>query len=146
MKGNRSQFSPRGFRSGRSSARGAMYVEVLAAAVVALAAFALVVQLAVFVLHQRRAGDHRQIALQEAANILENFAARPWDDVTPETARTIALSSAADEQLQDAELNVEITDQPANEGNGRRISVAIRWREGTQGVGGPVRLVAYRFP
>ena len=35
---------------------------------------------------QRRAADQRQLALLEVGNVLERLAARPWADLTPESA------------------------------------------------------------
>ena len=93
--------------------------------------------------HQRES-DRRQLALYEAQNVLEQLAARPWPELTPDAAAAVSLPESCRESLPGARLTVTI-DEPAGETAVRRISVELAWlmRDGVEVA--PVRLVAWRY-
>jgi hypothetical protein len=92
---------------------------------------------------QQREADRRQSALYEAQNILEEFSARPWDELTPARAAAVVLPETFRAQLPAAELAVTVTESEAEPG-ARRITVELSWMT-SAGLRTPVRLVAWRY-
>ena len=90
----------------------------------------------------RRAVERRQFAAQEAANVLERFASRPFDGVTPEAAKAVTLSDAARAALPGAELTVLVDDRAASP-DARRVAVRLRWRQRNGEWEAPVRLTTW---
>ena len=70
--------------------------------------------------------------------MLERFAARPYDGVTPEAARAVTLSEAARAVLPGAELSVVVDDRGAAP-DARRVAVRLRWRQRSGEWDAPVR-------
>lgn len=105
---------------------------------------AMVVPLLSRVNAQRRAADARQIALQAAANVLERFAARDWDDVTQKAADAAKLSADSTASLRDARLKVTVHVDPKQPA-AKRITVELRWKNREGDVLSPVRLTAFIY-
>ncbi len=93
---------------------------------------------------QQRSLDRRQIAAQQAANVMEHLAAVPWDELTPESARQLQLPEQAPRALPNGQLEIEIS-SPPEEPDAKRVTVEIRWRNGAGKLVSPVRLVTWRF-
>ena len=125
--------------------RGYGLVELSVATLMLALAMAIVVQTAGWLVAERRGAGRRQVALQEAANLMERLAARPVDELTPELARSQALSERARAILRDGTL--EVTIGPAEgEPSARSIAIRIDWGNGSGGRAAPVRLVAWVYP
>ena len=92
---------------------------------------------------QRRVIDQRQFALTEVENTMERLAARPWNELTVQTAAA-RLSPAARGRLPGAELKVEVTTSSA-EPLAKRIAVSLRWHDRSGQFGKPVTLVTWRW-
>jgi hypothetical protein len=124
--------------------RGSMLVELLAAAVLLAAAGAISVELAAAVGAGRRALADRQLASQEAANLMERLAAMPVEDLTSEAAHTLPLS-AEGRRLSGAKAAIETTEV---DGPPRaiRVAVSIQWEDRNGNTIAPIRLVAWRYP
>jgi prepilin-type N-terminal cleavage/methylation domain-containing protein len=105
-------------------------------------AMSVTVQLLGWIVAERRASERRQFAAQEAANVLERFAARPFDGVTPEAAHAVTLSEAARAVLPGAELSVLVDDRGASP-NARRVAVLLRWRQRSGEWEAPIRLTTW---
>ena len=96
----------------------------------------------VLVSQQCRQAQQQSLAAREVANLLENLAARAWDEVAPDGLPSVELSGAARRDLPDAKVRVEVF---ADEHDGRRISVAIDWRRASGQGGEGVRLTGWKF-
>jgi hypothetical protein len=91
---------------------------------------------------ERRAVERRELAIQEAANVMERLTAEPWDGVTPELARGIALSDGLRRALPGPELAIEVDEKDAAAGS-KRVAVRLRWRNRAGGWEAPVRVTAW---
>ena len=126
------------------SRRAFTLLEMLAAFAVLGVLVAFCVQLLPAVARQRAAAAQRQAATQEAANLLERIAARPWDQLTPAALQGVGLSSEARRQLPGAKLQVDVFD-PAQNPAARRIAVCVQWEDRDGLPVRPARLVAWRY-
>lgn len=125
--------------------RGFGLAEMAIAGLLLALAMGLVAQTAVWLAAERRGAARRERALQEAANLMERLAARPWDELTPDLARVQALTPATAEVLRDGTLAVAIAGDDV-EPAAKSIAIEIGW--GSGGSGGrvaPVRLVAWVY-
>jgi Tfp pilus assembly protein PilV len=121
---------------------GFILQEVLIAILIALAAMVGVAQLLAMVAQQRRLVQQRTVAVQEAGNLMEDFASRPWAEITAEKLADVRLSDACQRCLPDATLHVEVNSEDADS---QRISIRIDWPTAAGSRGEPVRLVGWRF-
>lgn len=122
--------------------RGLALLELTISTLLLAAALVIAVQSLGWLASQRRGAERRQRAIQEAANLMERLSARPFDELTPELARSVALSPASAAVLRDGTLDVAIAPAPG-EPTSKSITVTIRWGD-RSGVGpAPVRLVAW---
>lgn len=122
--------------------RGMTLLELVAAA--ALLATILVVclqLLAATTLHHE--ADQRQLALMEVENTLERLAAKPWNELTAQTAAG-QLSPNLRGRLPGGELKVEVTTSPA-EPLAKRIAVSLRWKDHSGQFTKPVTIVTWRW-
>jgi hypothetical protein len=125
-----------------------MLAELAMAIVLFMVAMTLVVKVLGWVAHQRRAGDRRELALMEVANLMEEITARKFEQVTPELGQRLLLSESARQRLPDAQLDLKIgraEEQGSRELPAKRIAIQLRWR----GSGGlweaPVRLASWMY-
>lgn len=88
---------------------------------------------------------HRELALHEAANLLERLTTREWDRITQESADEFKLSSQAVSSLPGASLTIVVVpaeiDLPA-----KRVSVEVNWhnREGDSVTPARLTTIVYR--
>jgi hypothetical protein len=137
--------------------RGIYLLEMAVAGVLLLALMLLCVRYFAVTAAQRRALDHRQAALVEAANVMERVTARPWSDLTTEGLAKISLSPETKMALPDGELKIDLADvdarpsppAPLPKGEGKleakRITVTIRWQDDQGQWSQPVWLAAWRY-
>jgi prepilin-type N-terminal cleavage/methylation domain-containing protein len=139
----------RGSRLGETRPRGGWpqraftVTECLVALALLGAAAALMAQVLGGVAQQRRAADQQSLALQEAANLMEQLFAIPFAVLTPERAADLTLSEPARHQLPGARLDVAVTpasDEPA----AKEVRVALRWLDRSGQYGAPLQLTAWR--
>jgi hypothetical protein len=95
---------------------------------------------------QRLAIDQRQVALREAANLLEKLTAIPWDEIDKASDKSFVevAQKSLPKELDGAELKVEIT-PVTGEPAAKRLAVSIRWQDKDNQWGQPVRLTAWRY-
>lgn len=127
----------------RLARRGLTLVEITIAVFLLAVSMTLTVRVLGWVASERRAGERRQCATREAANVVEHLTALPWERVTADTARSLTLSDTARMSLPSGELNATV-DEPAG-GDAKRVSVRIRWRNRGGDWDAPVRLTAWTF-
>jgi len=124
--------------------RGYLLVELIVSTAMLIVGMSLAVKVLGYVALQRRAAEHRQRAIQEAANVMERLTAYPFDEVTPERARALSISPTALESLTGAELVVEVSaSQPGTGGAAKRIAVRLRWHDRSGEWEAPVRLTTW---
>ncbi len=129
-------------RTAATRRRGYGLIELSMAVLLLALAMAMVVQMASWIGSERRGAGRRQVAMQEAANLMERLTARPWSELTPALGRSQALSEPAKATLRDGTLDVAIG--PAEgEPSARSIAIRIGWGDATGGRVAPVRLVAW---
>ncbi len=124
--------------------RGFTIIEIVASVVMLATAMTLTVQLLGGLAAERRAAERRLCAVQEAANLMERVAARPWGEVTPESLRSVSLSPRALQALPGAELAATVDDASAGRGE-KRIRLRLRWRDRAGNWTAPVRLTAWIY-
>jgi hypothetical protein len=115
----------------------------VAATVLVGVAIALCVELLGNAALQRRATADRQLAAQEAANLLERLSAMPLDELRSEKAKKLPLSPEG-QRLAGVQSEIEVVDVDETP-KGVQIVVSIRWEDRTGQTLPPVRLVAWRY-
>lgn len=93
----------------------------------------------------RKSLEMQRLAQAEAANLLEQLAGMPYEQVTAETAGKLTLSDSARRDLPQPKFVAEVVNQTA-EPAGKRISVEIQWQAGGGRKSPPCRLVTWIYP
>jgi hypothetical protein len=109
------------------------------AAVMALAA-----QLFIWDAQQRREAWKRQVAQQEAANVLERLSSLPIESLSADRLGALELSHEARTWLPDGTLAVTATEIDTPRA-GKRIQVEVQWGTPSGAAHAPVRLVGWAF-
>jgi Tfp pilus assembly protein PilV len=122
--------------------RGYGLIEVTISSLLIVVALGLVVQTVGWLAAERRGAERRERATQEAANLMERLADRPWDELTPESARSLTLSEPAQAVLRDGTLEVAVA-SIAGPPSAKKITILVRWGDRDGGKAAPVRLVAW---
>jgi hypothetical protein len=95
---------------------------------------------------QRLAIDQRQVALREAANLMEKLTALPWNEIDKAADKPFAEAAqkSLPKELDAAEIKIEIV--PAEgEPAAKRLTVSLRWQDKDNQWVEPVRLTAWRY-
>lgn len=138
-KGERRSIRPDG-----KSRRGYLMLELATAVVVLGVMMGVCLQAIGWVLKERRSIDRRAVALQEAANLLDEFTALPWPQLTPQRAQACQMSAEAAAILPRARVDVALA-EPAGEPPARRITVTLHWQGDHGQDEGPLRLTAWVY-
>ena len=128
----------------KSRKRGTITHEAIMAIVMATAVIVGTAQILAVISHQRRDIDRRSTAIREVGNLLEEIAARPWDELTEAELSALALSDECNAVLREPRLRITVDPEP--EGAGKHISVEIDWLTGQDQRALPLRLAAWRYP
>jgi hypothetical protein len=104
--------------------------EVAVSAVLLGAAVTTAAQLVVWSVRLHQAALKKRCALEAATSVLDRVSARPWSEITPESAKHESLPPEASEFLTDARLNVLVAEE-ADRPPGKQISVEIAWGHST---------------
>ena len=124
--------------------RGSLLAEVAMATVMVMIAMTLTIKVLGYVGSQRRVAEHRQRAVQEAANVLERLTAHPYDEITAEQARGMVLAPSAQQSLPGADLSVSVAEEWPGPGRAaKRIGVRLRWHGRSGEWESPVRLTTW---
>ncbi|MGI6415395.1 MAG: hypothetical protein ACOX1P_06965 [Thermoguttaceae bacterium] len=122
--------------------RGVLLYEAMMALALAMALSVGVAQILTVVANQRRLARQRAAAVLEAGNLMEQIAARPWEQAAPGQS-PVSLSRVCRQWLPGAELKVEITGE---EPDARRIRIEITWHDPSGQPAAPVCLAGWKFP
>jgi hypothetical protein len=124
--------------------RGSLLAEVAISSTMLVIIMGMTVKLLGWAALERRTAEGREQAVLEAANVMEQLAARPFDEVTPQLASQCTLPASARAFLTDAELKVEIEEnQPGADRSVKRIAIQLRWRDRGGELVAPVRLTSW---
>jgi len=115
------------------------------AALMLMVALTLITKVVGAVAAERRGWDRREVALAEVGNLIERLAARPYEELTPESVKGLALGPEAGRTLPGAELSAKVEDEPAGKVDARRVSVRLRWRNRSGEWDAPVELTTWAF-
>jgi len=123
--------------------RAMTVVETIVAAAMLTGMLAVCLQMLGAVAARHRTTETRQLAIREAANLMERISAIPWDELSPETVDRVELSESASRRLTGAELTVDVAEStdPIEQ---RRITLSIRWKDRSGEFVRPVKLTAWR--
>lgn len=128
-----------------ASRRGFTFVELTAACIILAALLAVCLQLLAATAAGRRAGDHRQTAMEEATGALERIYTGNYHQLDTRLARQLAPPDRVRRMLPGGKLQVSV-DQPAQTPSAKRIRVAVLWQEGPHDSNRAVHLVAWKYP
>ncbi len=130
----------------RRSRRGSLLAEVAMSGAMLMIAMGLTVKVLGWVGAQRRAWDRRQVAVQEAANLMERLTGKPFDSVTPESTHSLPLSPRARQSLPKVELKIDVRENDRAGGSGsKRVAIQLRWQGRSGEWDAPVRLTSWIY-
>lgn len=108
------------------------------------AAMAATLQVIGWVALERRAGERRERAVAEVANLMERVAARPWEELENSRLASLKLNETTARFLPGPKLEVKV--EPLDDAPSRKkITVELRWLDRTGRPEAPVRLVAWAY-
>lgn len=130
----------------RARRRGSFLAELALSAAMLMIAMGLTVKVLGWVGAQRRIWDRRQVAVQEAANLMERLTARPFEEVSRDAARDLALSARARQALPGVEFKADVQENDKTGGSGsKRVMVELRWKGRSGGWDVPVHLTSWIY-
>jgi len=88
---------------------------------------------------ERRAAEKRTLALQEAANVVEQISSLPWDEINETRLATIVMSPSAQETLVGGTVKINL-EPVAGLPMAKHVRVEIGWPNGLPGTAAPVQL------
>lgn len=129
-------------RGGAKNRRRAFTMVEVAVTVLMLAvAMTTILHVLTWVAMERRAIERREWALEEAANLMERIAARPWKDVNAGAVKPLTLSEHLRGSLPDAELSIAVDEKAGPQL--KRVAIRIRWRNQAGTWVAPVRITSW---
>lgn len=131
-------------RLDRQTRPGYLMLELTAATVLLCVMLGMFVQAVAWTSQERRSIDRRAVALQEAANLLDQLTELPWSELTPERAKLCGMSAEAAAILPRATLEVALG-EPTGEPPARRVAISLHWQGDHGQDDGPVRLTAWTY-
>jgi hypothetical protein len=106
-------------------------------------ALAAIAQLLILAARQGQALTQQRHAIALAANLLEQIAASPWDELTSEKLQPLRESGASS-VLPRCEVQIDVIEHTLPPS--REIRVRVQWPRPGASPGHPVQLSAWRFP
>jgi hypothetical protein len=124
--------------------RGVILIEVIVACGLAAVLLTVCVQVLTLMAVERRGVERRAIGLQEAANLVEQASAIPFEQLTKEKLNAMSIDSALATLLPDgkAYFSVEEEWEPLPS---KRVSVELSWLGAGRRREAPVRLTTWVF-
>jgi type II secretory pathway pseudopilin PulG len=119
-------------------------LEVIVASIILVTLLSLCLQVMQSVGSQQRTIRQRELATQEAANVMERLMANDWATLTSEAAGQLALSAETRRALPEGKLAVEIA-PAAGPPESKRVHVSIAWPRGPEQPDQRVDLVAWKY-
>ena len=94
-----------------------------------------------WIARQRQFSRHHQAALLEVGNLMERVSLLDWDELTTERTATFEVSETLRRQLPDAQVTIEVTDNPDD--RAKLVRIELRWESAAGRPAPPVRLAAW---
>jgi hypothetical protein len=91
---------------------------------------------------EQRAAEQRQLAIVEAANLMDRITSEPWEALTADRAAAVTLSEPARQQLPQARLKVTIDARPDSPDE-KRVTIELAWKDRAGVTMSPVRVTAW---
>jgi hypothetical protein len=123
--------------------RGVILIEVIVACGLAAVLLTICVQVLTLMAVERRAVERRVIALQEAANLIEQASAIPFAQLTRENLNTLFVDPALATLLPDAKVSFSVDDE--QEPLAKRVTMELSWLGAGRRRESPVRLTTWVF-
>jgi hypothetical protein len=124
--------------------QGTIAHEATMAIIIATVVLTGTAQILAVVSQQRRAMRHEAVARRELGNLMEEIAARPWNEVTADALADLKLSEQCQDVLREPRLKIGVA--PETDGVGRHVRVEIDWLANHEERALPLRLSAWRYP
>ncbi|MFK7778081.1 MAG: prepilin-type N-terminal cleavage/methylation domain-containing protein [Gimesia sp.] len=121
---------------------GFSLIEMMVAGVLLTTVMMIVVPSIYWVHRERRQTEHYQLALVEVENLMDRVVALPFADVNQPTVEKLVLSESALRQLNDANLEIEISDTDQFE-QMKKIQISLSWLDHRGLKVAPVRLTSW---
>jgi type II secretory pathway pseudopilin PulG len=123
---------------------GTTLVEIVVAGILLGTVMSIAVPALSWVVRERRAADRRQQATLEVENLMEQFTARSWDEITQQTAANLELPDQVTQQLPEASLSCTVDSKPETP-DSRRIHIELAWSNRKGQTLAPVRLTTWVY-
>lgn len=107
---------------------GFSMLELLVSLILVGTAMAIIVPTLARMGGQNRLSLQHQEALEGLDNLMEDLTARPYEELTPDLAKTISLPESLFHQLPGAKLEVEITEAQGKP-KAKRIVLRLSWNQ-----------------
>jgi prepilin-type N-terminal cleavage/methylation domain-containing protein len=129
----------------KNQRRGFTLIEIVVAASLLAAILATSVQMLRVLSDHQRTVAHSGVALVALQTLAERICNLPWNELTQETAQTVAIPEPIARRLPGAKFNVHVVDETTPVVS-KRIAIELSWLNlnGERGV--PARLTAWAFP
>ena len=124
--------------------RGISILEMVISLVLLGAMMTMTMQFLAWSVKTHRGAERRQFAAQELANSMEQLAALPWDELTPERAAATRISDQAHAVLEQPVLTVTIASSDSDP-NTKQIAMELTWQNEAGEYGVPVRLTTWKI-
>lgn len=131
--------------STRATLVGSSVVEMIGTCFIMGILFSITVPMFMVIARERRTSEQRQFALQHAANLLEQTAARKWSELEP---GELALPEA-EQGLQSVLPGLErslLVKQTPDETTSRQVIASVRWRSDSGQPVSPLELSTWIYP
>lgn len=132
--------------------RGSLLVESALSAVIIATVIISVAQLLALSARQQRQTQQRQLALETAANLLDQAYALPWDELDTAHVSALQLPNEVERQLPGVTLQASVveapgsaTTEPLDRQTVRRLEIRVSWFPTVQSPSETVQLRAWRF-
>jgi prepilin-type N-terminal cleavage/methylation domain-containing protein len=133
-------------RPGRPTPRhGFTLVELIAAAAMLAVLLATTLKMLHVLGDQQQAADRRALAEQAVEVVGEQIGNLPWDQLTTEAAKRIAIPAPLESHLPGAKLEVSVEAESAPVAS-KRIRIELTWKNLQGQPSAPVRLTCWAFP
>ena len=124
--------------------RGISLIEMIVSTVLLSAVLVAAVPMIGWSFQQRHLAQKRQLANQEVANIMETIATTPWAQVTSETLGQVKLSEAAQNELNNAKLEINLK-QSESDIVSKQIILKLSWSDKMNRPIAPITLTTWMY-
>jgi type II secretory pathway pseudopilin PulG len=129
----------------RREPRGITLLEITVAAGILALLVSTSIQMLRVVSTQQRAADRHAVAVQTINALAEQLGNLPWNELTPEAAKQVAIPAAVAPHLPGAKLVASVYDEQDGTA-AKRVAIELTWNMPSGQPAGPVRIISWSFP